>query len=129
MAKVVDNATGQFVEVEDGAAQKGLLSGQLALRRGQVAVRAPDGTVGSIPAEQFEAATRQGFTLSNDAELREAELQARHGGLGGIARAGAEGAARGLTFGLSDAAARTLSPETADEMRERQEAHPYASTA
>jgi len=129
MAKVVDNASGKLIDVEDQEAERGLVGGQFSLKKGQqVAVRNPAGEMGSIPAEQFEDAVKQGFTLSNEQELRSAELEAKHGGIGGIARAGAEGAARGLTFGLSDVAARELSPELANEMAERKEAHPIAST-
>jgi hypothetical protein len=128
MISVVDKATGQTKLVDDEEAQRGLARGEYGTTSGAVPVRNRDGDVGTVPADQIQDALHDGYTLSNDQELHQAQLQKKHGGLGGIAAAGAEGAARGLSFGLSDAAARAIDDDYANQMKERQEVHPIAAT-
>lgn len=75
----------------------------------RVPIRTPDGELGTIPASQLRGALDSGAEQVAPQVLAEAEAaQARaaeYGGLSGAAAAGGLGAARGLTFGLSDVAA------------------------
>lgn len=72
-----------------------------------------------IPAEQASAFLKQGGRLASAAEAADAALQKEYGGIGGGLAAAGEGAARGLTAGLSDplavGAARVLGGEHAAE--------------
>lgn len=87
------------------------------------------GEIGSLPADQASQAIASGsWAQASNEEFRKAELEVKHGGLGGLAKAGVAGAARGLSFGTSDLAARKLNPELADEMAELKEVHPITST-
>lgn len=98
---------------------------------GKVRVVAPDGTRGEIPEESLIEAISEGYTpeAQYDAQQREAALQAEYGDTGGQLIAGAQGAARGLTLGLSDVASAAITggalaltddaPRLTPEARER----------
>ncbi|HEX6239955.1 MAG TPA: hypothetical protein VFZ61_03640 [Polyangiales bacterium] len=75
-----------------------------------VRVVSPDGKRGEIPAANLMEAISKGFTpeAEYDAAQQEAALQAEYGGFGGQLVAGAQGAARGLTLGVSDVASAAL---------------------
>jgi len=93
-----------------------------------IPVRAPDGSIGTVPKSQLAQAIDAGAQVVDGETLRQAELQVKHGGVGGVALAGAAGAARGLTLGLSDAAAVAIGgDETRQTLSELKEANPYAS--
>ncbi len=90
----------------------------------------PDGTVGTVPADQAGAAQAQGFTPMSGEEYQQEQLKGQYGGLGGMARAGLEGGARGLTFGLSDLAAAKLGGESVRKgMAARKELFPLTAGA
>lgn len=128
--RVVDNATGKLVEVDEQAAQAGLQSGALALKKGEaVPVYAPDGTVGTVPAEQLGSALGSGFTLSTQKEVRQAELAEKHKGLGEVAKTVGEGLASGATFGASDYLISKSSEENRIAAAERKELNPGLRTA
>ena len=129
--KVVDNETGQLVDVAPGAAQDAFAQGAASLRKGQrVPVRSPDGKLGTVPAEKAHEALQGGFSFADETELRQAELEAKHGSAGELAKTVAERAASGLTLGLSDAAIRNLGgSDWAKAAAERKEANPTLSTA
>lgn len=63
------------------------------------------GKVRQVVAEDAAEAAKQGFRALSAEEWKQEQLQERYGGVGGMAAAGVEGAARGLTLGLSDLAA------------------------
>lgn len=128
--KVVDNATGQIQEVDEQLAREGLSSGAFALQKGQT-VDVLDSTTGDlkkVAPDQLGQEFARGNELASASFVRQRELEEKHKGLGDFALAGAEGAARGLTFGASDLAARTFAPELANEMAERKEVHPGIAT-
>lgn len=95
-----------------------------------VPVVSPEGDTGRIPADQAAAAQAQGFTPMSEGEFRQEQLKKEYGGLGGMARAGIEGGARGLTLGLSDLAATKLGDEeTRKGMAARKELFPVTAGA
>lgn len=128
--KVVDNATGQLIEVPEEQAAAGLQSGALALKKGEkVPVFSPDGTIGTVPAEQLGDALGSGFTLSTKQEVRRAELAEKHKGIGEIAKTVGEGLASGATFGASDYLISQSGEENRIAAAERKELNPGIRTA
>lgn len=90
----------------------------------------PDGTRVSVPAEEYQRALASGYRIASPMEVAAAEREQRHGTVGQGALAAAEGAARGLTFGLSDQAGAALGGEEwAEAARARQEVNPTAAAA
>lgn len=105
-----------------------------------VPVRAPDGSVGTVPKEQLAQALDAGAEVVTPDVLQHAKIVAKYGGVVGTTEAAAAGVARGATLGLSDVAATELTPEEAapwqqgaasDSARAQlaglKEANPYAS--
>lgn len=68
---------------------------------GKIAVVGPDGWRGTIDADQLDAAAKMGYRPESPVEHHEAVLDKQYGDA--PITAGLEGAARGATFGLSDA--------------------------
>jgi hypothetical protein len=128
--KVVHNATGKIQEVDEQTARQGLESGDFALQKGQT-VDILDNTTGDlkkVTPDQLGQEFARGNEIASASFVRQRQMDEKHGGFGDTALAGLEGAGRGLTFGATDYAARKLAPELANEMAERKEAHPIAST-
>lgn len=88
---------------------------------GQVAMVGPDGWRGTIPAERVPEALQAGFHPEAPAAHDERRRETLYGDA--PVTAGLEGAARGLTLGLSDAALNTLGEGTA----QRKERNPLAA--
>lgn len=63
---------------------------------------APDGSPVTFAAEQYQDALASGYRIASPEEVARVQAEQEQGGLGGMALTGAEGVARGLTFGLSD---------------------------
>jgi hypothetical protein len=82
----------------------------------QVAVTR-DGKRGTIPRAELEDYQRHGWQLEAPEATKDARLQNEYGDQGG--QAALEGAARTLTFGLSDVALSQLDPEGAREREQR----------
>ena len=94
-----------------------------------IPVRDADGEIRVYPEHDVAAAVNAGGEVATHEEVRHEELQAKYGDLGGIAASAGAGAARGLTLGLSDVAARGIGGSgAADWLREHQEANPTTST-
>lgn len=72
---------------------------------GRVAIVDEDGSVSTVAAGDVGLAIEEGARVASPDELRAAQNEARYGGAGGMAAAAGAGVARGLTLGLSDAAA------------------------
>jgi hypothetical protein len=94
------------------------------------------GIVKDVPAEQASAALKGGHKLLGEEEAHQRALEKEYGGFTGGLIAGGEGAARGLTAGLSDplaveAAGLFKGTETAERVREHlrnyQEVNPGAA--
>lgn len=99
-----------------------------AAPKAPIPVQLDDGTVGTVAPEEFEQARQAGAQEVSPEVLRQAELQAKYGTTGGEALALGAGAARGLTFGLSDLAATELDPSLREDLAGLKEANPTAST-
>lgn len=127
--KVIDEK-GQTIDLPDDQAWAGAVSGQYGFAPGQqVPVRAKDGTIGSIPAEDLQSALAEGYQPTSEAELAAATQRAAHETLPGAITAAAAGAGRGATFGLSDLAIRELGGKGAAEYVEgARQAFPVLST-
>lgn len=83
--------------------EQAVQSGQARWEGGtEIRAVSPDGTRVTLPAEQYADAIASGYRIASPEEVARAQAEREHGGLGGMALAGVEGAARGLTFGLSD---------------------------
>lgn len=134
--KLVRLDTKSYEEVPDEQVGQAFAAGThgFASPDEQVPVRAPDGQIGTVAAKDYEQAAKAGAQIVSHQEYRQADLEARHGGLGGTLAATAEGAARGLTVGLSDPIAISIAKlfgkgeETRTHLEEEKEAHPIAST-
>jgi hypothetical protein len=113
MAQVLDVATQQVVEVPDDEVTQLVASGKALLPKGQVRVTNAAGEAATAPVEKAAELFSQGWRYRSEAEDRAAALQAEYGDR--PLAAGAAGAARGLTLGLSDAAltaSGVVAPET-----------------
>lgn len=93
----------------------------------QIAVRAPDGSVGHVGAADVDQALRAGAELVSPEELQHEQLQAEYGGMGGQVASFGMGAASGLTFGGSDALIAGMGGQEA--LKNYSEANPNARTA
>lgn len=83
--------------------EQAVQSGQARWEGGtEIRAVSPDGSRVTLPAEQYADAIASGYRIASPEEVARAQAEREHGGLGGMALAGVEGAARGLTFGLSD---------------------------
>lgn len=88
----------------------------------------PNGKLVGVPVDQVNAAMRNGYREETDEEYRSRWLRDTYGGTGGEIAAGAAGAARGLTFGLSDqllTKANIVDPEV---LRTLEQQNPASST-
>lgn len=93
-----------------------------------VPVQAPDGTVGTVPEAEVGQAVDAGAQVVSEDVLRHARVLEQYGGVGGQAAALGAGAARGLSFGLSDLAAAEFAPGLKEDLAGLKEANPIAST-
>lgn len=122
---------GNVVEVPAGQAADAYRSGQFTFAEGDTVVLQRGGKQVALSAEEA-AATLAGsegrfYTGGSSQALEEQQLEQEYGGFAGQARGFAAGAARGLSFGLSDVAIAELGGEGARE--ELQRLQRYAGTA
>jgi len=88
----------------------------------------PSGSKYKIPAKNKKKALEAGFVLESEEDAKARIQQEKYGSdFGSEARAFGEGAARGLTFGLSDAAIKALGGDV-EGLEARQRLNPVAST-
>ncbi len=96
-----DHDNGVVLQVPKRDVTLALQSGKYTLPKGvQVPVISPDGELGTVPSEKIFEALKAGYALEGADEQRARLLEEQYGGQD-LAAAGA-GAARALTFGLSD---------------------------
>jgi hypothetical protein len=93
----------------------------------RVPVVSPDGTLGSVPKDNYAKALQSGYRFQTPEEQEKYASQLKYGDRPGAA-AGA-GAARGLTLGLSDLALPATGLVKKETLRGLQEENPGASAA
>jgi len=88
------------------------------------------GTVETVPGSDAKRLKRQGWSEASAEQVRGAELEQKHGGVGGQLTAAGAGALRAATFGVSDVALSEVGgEETRETLAELREVNPYASGA
>lgn len=93
---------GQPVQVPPEQAADALASGQVFVRGPRIEVYSPDGKFGTIDSTQALNALSAGYRLEEPEERLSRLKQEELGGIGGQIAAGAAGALRGATLGISD---------------------------
>ena len=123
---------GEAVDVPRERAQQVFASGQLGFAEGQqIALRDRAGRVVQTDAGNANQVlgADSGYELAGKHELAEAQESAEYSGIGQGAKALAAGAARGLTFGLSDVAASQIGGDgVREELRKLRKHQGVAST-
>lgn len=95
-----------------------------------IAVVSPNGVFGTVPSAEIAAATDSGYRLDTPEVRKDIELQQKYGeGFGNEAAAFGLGAARSLSFGLSDLALAKSGAVSPERLRETKERNPNASLA
>lgn len=126
---LLDSTTNAVVHMPFDDAAGLIKSGRYSLPRGfQLPVVNPEGQPGTVDASEASSALQSGFSLDSLEDQRQRQLQAQYGSAPQVVAAGAAGAARGLTFGLSDQllTAAGVRPQTLTGL---EEANPIVSTA
>lgn len=127
MARVRNKQTGEVTEVADSQLGEAVASGGFDVSSdAMIPVVSQDGTVGTVPQSSLRAMIDNGGRLASAVEVDAARRQAEFGTLGQQARTVAEGAARGLTLGLSDVGAEALGADM-EAMRARRDENPMAA--
>lgn len=121
--------TKKLEKVEDVLVKDSILSGKYGMLKGaRVPVVNPYGEPGTIPSEKAHEALAQGWEYDTEADRENRKKEIEYGkGVTNDLIAGTLGAARGLTFGLSDqilAKTGVLDPEDLSEYEKR---NPIAS--
>lgn len=95
--KLVSAATGELVDVPDDQVQSAFKSGKFGLPKGSsLPVVSAAGTVGSVSAKDASASLNTGQHTATRAEYKDAQQEARYGGIGGAIEGAVVGAARGV---------------------------------
>lgn len=117
--KLVDN----FEDVESKVS-----SGEYTFEKGDVEVISPDGQKGTIPSQNAAKAFQEGYKFYSPTLKKQDELKKEYGeGVGAELAAGGLGAARGLTFGLSDQALSKLNLIKPEALKAYRDLNPTSS--
>lgn len=127
--KVYDLQNKAEVDVPDADLESVIKSGNFALPKdSKIEVLSPDGTRGTIDAIEAPDAFSKGFKHVSQDQVKDEQLQKEYGeGLGNELKAGALGAARGLTFGLSDQALEKTGLVSQEALSELEKRNPASS--
>lgn len=124
--KLYSTETGEVIQADPAQISQLVSSGKAAFKRGEIIpVIDANGSVSGVPAEEFTNALSQGFQYE-PLESQQKRAQKEEYGSQPI-RAGLEGAARGVTLGLSDLALRGMGAD-AEGLAGRKEFNPVTST-
>jgi hypothetical protein len=100
--KVLDLKTNKLVDDYFDIENK-VSAGEYAFEKGDIEVVSPSGEKGVIPSANIKDAFKTGFKYYTPLMKKEDELKKEYGeGIGAEVAAGGLGAARGITFGISD---------------------------
>jgi hypothetical protein len=122
-------ADGTPVQIPADQIPAAIASGKYAFQRGaMVPVVTPEGEPVTVSAEELPKALEQQFQIEPPDAVARRMLQQQYGeGIGNVARAFAEGAARGVSVGLSDPAMVALGADK-EALAARKEFNPVAAT-
>ena len=100
---------GNPLSLEGQDATSAIAAGKATFQKGAtVHLVTPQGTVGTVPADQAHGDIAKGARVATQDEIHHAIAQAKYGGGAGQAMTGLLGAASGATLGISDAAISAL---------------------
>lgn len=126
VVSVFDHNSKQVLEIPETDLEMALSSGQYTLPKNtEVFMVAPGGEVGLVSSADAFKALHSGYRLETPEETHEREVQAKYGDREG--EAALQGAARGLSFGLSDVLQTATGFRSPEELAGMQEANPAAS--
>ncbi|MGL4442042.1 MAG: hypothetical protein ACRCU1_00360 [Alsobacter sp.] len=118
---------GRRIEVDAADAERGFRDGTYGIDPTErVRVRLADGSEGTVEARDAGEVVTGGGGFIDEEQAQEGRLEREYGDQ--TVQAGAEGLARGLTFGLSDAVLAGQSLEAREGLRERQERNAASSS-
>ena len=106
MAKLFNSQTEKLETIPEEFVEKAVLSGNYAFKKGErIPVQKPSGEFVTVPSEQLKLAIESGYKYEKAGEVEERKYEEEFGGdsMANDLKAATAGAARGLTFGLSDA--------------------------
>jgi hypothetical protein len=127
LMSLYDHKNNTVLAVEPTEAEVYLKTGQYTLPKGsRVNVVDENGDAASVDSSEVYNALQSGYRMEQPQETEQRRTQEQYGDLGGQIAAAGAGAARGLTFGLSDQAlvGAGVAPET---LRGLEEANPISS--
>lgn len=128
MLKVRNNQTGEIEEIPESKVAEAISSGIYSVQQGiKIPVLSPDGKPGTIDSSEAYTAFQSGFSYDTEEMRDERRKQAQFGD--SPVSATALGAARGLSFGLSDQALQKSGLVEQETLREIKERNPELSIA
>lgn len=127
--KLYDVQNKKEVDVPDVDIESAVKSGNFALpKSAKIEVLSPDGQRGTIDSAELADAFGKGFKYVPQEQVIDEQLQKEYGeGVGNELKAGALGAARGLTFGISDQVLEKTGLASEEELRELEKRNPTSS--
>lgn len=127
--KLYDLANKKEVTLADTDVESAVKSGNFALPKdARIEVLSPEGQRGSIASNEAADAFGKGFKYVSPGQVKDELLQKEYGeGIGNEAAALGLGAARGLTFGLSDQVLEKTGAVSEEALRELQDRNPISS--
>lgn len=127
--KLYDVQNKKEVDVPDADLESAVSSGQFALpKSARIEVVSPEGTRGTIDSAEAPNAFSKGFRYVPESKVQDEALQKKYGeGIGNEAKALALGAARGLTFGISDQILEKTGAVDQEALRELEKRNPVSS--
>lgn len=116
--QLYDISSGSPVNLPEDQIPQAVASGKFGFLKGaQIPVVHPGGDTGTIPAESAPDAFKNGFNYESSPDQLERIKTSETAGAGNAALAAAAGAARGVSFGLSDQLMTKMgSPETGNPL-------------
>lgn len=127
--RVLDVQKQQLIDPNESQIEEKVARGEFAFEKGlEVPVVSPDGERGTVPSEEAPKAFSQGFKFVTPKQIEQEKKQKEYGeGIEAEATAAALGAARGLTFGLSDQALSRLNLVKPEALKLYRDLNPTSS--